>query len=50
MVSRGLDGIENTEDHPYEWAGSRFENYSKISKDKKGKVANAFKDSLPHTK
>ena len=45
--SHGMfDGIENTEDKPYEWAGSRFENYSKIPKHKKGKVANALQGLL----
>ena len=41
--SQGMyDGIENAEDTPYEWAGSRFDNFSKMPKDKKGKVANAL--------
>lgn len=37
-----FDGIEKVVDKPYEWAISKFENFSKMPKNNKGKIANAL--------
>ncbi|XP_027000598.1 posterior protein [Tachysurus fulvidraco] len=45
--SQGMfDGIENIVDKPYEWAISKFENYPKMPKNKKGQIANALQAVL----
>ncbi len=41
-----FDGIEKIIDKPYEWAISKFENYPKMPRNKKGKIANALQAVL----
>ncbi|PWG73364.1 hypothetical protein DF186_23450, partial [Enterococcus hirae] len=41
-----FDGIEKIVDKPYEWAISKFENYPKMPKNKKGNIANALQAVL----
>ncbi len=45
-----FDGIEKIIDKPYEWAISKFENYPKMPRNKKGKLPMRFKLFLHRTK
>ncbi len=41
-----FDGIEKIIDKPYEWAISKFENYPKMPRNKKGKIVNVLQAVL----